>query len=122
MLSALRRLRLPTKPRMSWIDAICTNQSSVPERNHQLGLMPRIYSEAASVVVYLGESSEVENSDDAMDWLRESQESSLTSGRQTVQGSIPSLLRRPWFLRTWVLQEIQLERRATVVCVSREVG
>ncbi|KAK1961150.1 HET-domain-containing protein [Colletotrichum sublineola] len=120
--AALRRLRLPTEPRLLWIDAICIDQSSVPERNHQLSLMPQIYSGAACVVVYLGESSDAEDSDDAMDWLRETQDPWLTSGRQAVPGAISSLLGRPWFLRTWVLQEIQLARRATVVCGTREVG
>ncbi|EFQ34272.1 heterokaryon incompatibility protein [Colletotrichum graminicola] len=120
--AALRRLRLPTKQRMLWIDAICIDQSAVPERNHQSGLMPRTYSKASSVVVYLGESSEAENSDDAMDWLGESQEYLLASAFQTVPGSIPSLLRWPWFERTWVLQEIQRASRATVVFGTREVS
>ncbi|KAK2020501.1 heterokaryon incompatibility protein, partial [Colletotrichum zoysiae] len=120
--AALRRLRLPKKPRMLWIDAVCIDQSSVPERNRQLGLMPRIYSQAACVVVYLGEGSDAEGSDEAMDWLREAQEPSQTLPLPATQRAITSLLGRPWFLRTWVLQEIRLARRATVVCGTRDVS
>lgn len=39
-----------------WIDAICINQSpdSIQERNHQVGMMGRIYGKANQVLVWLG--------------------------------------------------------------------
>jgi Heterokaryon incompatibility protein (HET) len=37
-----------------WIDAICINQSSVKERNHQVTLMRDIYSTAQMTIVWLG--------------------------------------------------------------------
>ncbi|KAK3985489.1 heterokaryon incompatibility protein-domain-containing protein [Cladorrhinum sp. PSN332] len=41
-----------------WVDAICIDQSSVTEKNHQVGLMSSIYSGAANVVIWLGEGDE----------------------------------------------------------------
>lgn len=37
-----------------WIDALCINQNSTEERNHQVRLMGRIYAEASEVIVWLG--------------------------------------------------------------------
>lgn len=43
-----------------WIDAICINQTTVREKNHQVGMMGDIYSGAESVIVWLGNRSTVE--------------------------------------------------------------
>lgn len=47
-------LRHCKSARTIWVDAICINQSDVKERNHQVHIMQRIYTNAASVVVWLG--------------------------------------------------------------------
>lgn len=54
--AAMERLRLPSKSRLLWIDAICINQKSVAERNQQVALMTRIYRSATSVLMWLGQS------------------------------------------------------------------
>ncbi|KAF2830941.1 hypothetical protein CC86DRAFT_366452 [Ophiobolus disseminans] len=41
-----------------WIDAICIDQTNIPERNHQVRLMSNIYKSAAFVLVWLGPSCE----------------------------------------------------------------
>ncbi|KAL7905310.1 heterokaryon incompatibility protein domain-containing protein [Trichoderma velutinum] len=51
----LRRQATSNKERqLFWIDAICINQSDVPERNRQLVVMDQIYFRAGNVVVWLG--------------------------------------------------------------------
>jgi hypothetical protein len=40
-----------------WIDAICIDQLNIGERNHQVAIMGKIYSEASSVVVWLGQET-----------------------------------------------------------------
>ncbi|KAK4212080.1 heterokaryon incompatibility protein-domain-containing protein [Rhypophila decipiens] len=56
--SAARDLRHRRhKSRTLWIDAICINQNDVTEKNIQLPLMGRIYSESTRVVAYLGAES-----------------------------------------------------------------
>ena len=44
-----------------WFDAFCIDQGDDFERNHQVGLMRRIYSAASEVFVYLGELSSLSN-------------------------------------------------------------
>ena len=57
--AALRRLRYRCCPRTLWIDAICINQTSIPEKNTQLRLMADIYRKARRVIIWLGEGSEM---------------------------------------------------------------
>ena len=52
--SALIQLRYQDRPRELWIDAICINQEDIQEKNWQIPLIPRIYSGATSVAVWLG--------------------------------------------------------------------
>jgi hypothetical protein len=40
-----------------WIDALCIDQARVGERNHQVGLMGNIYSNAEKVIVWLGNNN-----------------------------------------------------------------
>ncbi|KAH8687097.1 heterokaryon incompatibility protein-domain-containing protein, partial [Tricladium varicosporioides] len=58
---ALQHIRHPEKARTLWVDAICINQSSIPERNQQVPLMGRIYRQASSVLIWLG--AEADQSD-----------------------------------------------------------
>lgn len=51
---ALRFLRSPTHSVNLWIDAICINQASIPERNAQVALMAFIYKRASAVISWLG--------------------------------------------------------------------
>ncbi|KAM0804431.1 heterokaryon incompatibility protein-domain-containing protein [Usnea florida] len=60
--AALLQLRSPDKARALWIDQICINQDDVEERNKQVALMRKIFSEAENVVIWLGE----EGPDDEM--------------------------------------------------------
>jgi hypothetical protein len=41
-----------------WIDAICINQNDLTERNPQVSHVGDIYSQATTVVVWLGEEDE----------------------------------------------------------------
>ena len=55
---ALKRVRLPDRPRILWIDAICTDQSSLEERAQQVLLMKDIFSCSVGNIVYLGKEEE----------------------------------------------------------------
>jgi hypothetical protein len=50
--------RLPRTWKYIWIDALCIDQSNLPERNHQVKLMSALYSQARHVVAWLGEAKE----------------------------------------------------------------
>lgn len=57
------------KRMLIWIDQICINQSSHPEKDDQVPLMGTLYSRAAQVLVWLGPAAN--GSDDLMDAFRE---------------------------------------------------
>lgn len=42
-----------------WIDAICIDQTCIPERNHQVSVMGDIYRNATRVIVWLGTELEI---------------------------------------------------------------
>ncbi|KAK8115703.1 Heterokaryon incompatibility [Apiospora sp. TS-2023a] len=55
--AALRHLRYRWRPRLLWVDAICINQADNGEKNYQVPLMGRIYSECSQTVAWLGLST-----------------------------------------------------------------
>ncbi|KAJ4351201.1 uncharacterized protein N0V89_006540 [Didymosphaeria variabile] len=73
--SALLHLQHPTDKLTLWVDAVCIDQSNVPEKNLQVQMMKDIYEGAARVVVWLG--AEADGSGDAFRILRK-----LGEGRQ----------------------------------------
>jgi hypothetical protein len=76
-------------PRRLWIDAICINQSDFDERNQQIRLMSKIYSNSKNIDVWLGDQSE--GSDQAMDFLSR-------LGRETLRGETNA--------GAWILKEM----------------
>ncbi|KAK0721971.1 heterokaryon incompatibility protein-domain-containing protein [Lasiosphaeria miniovina] len=71
LLSALRRLRRRASRgrRLVWVDAICTNQGDIAERNRQVSQMHQIFSKASRVVVWLDEGGP--RTDFAVDTLQQ---------------------------------------------------
>ena len=55
---ALHRLRKSDSCRTMWIDALCIDQTSMEERNHQVRAMSKIYTQAARVVIWHSDISE----------------------------------------------------------------
>ena len=118
--AALNQLRLPDKPRRLWIDAICINQNDNDELNAQVSIMADVYSKATSVCVWLGEASPDSNL--ALNFISRivnlDDFDRLVADRRTPQewAALSSLMRRTWFSRRWVVQEIALAARATLYC------
>jgi hypothetical protein len=57
LFSALKHLRLKSKKRTLWIDAICIDQENSDERNKQVRRMGRIYGLAHRTIIWLGDGS-----------------------------------------------------------------
>lgn len=145
--AALRALRFADKPRTLWVDAICINQKNVVERGRQVRDMQEIYANAKQVVVWLGEAArkdalafdslrrlqyQLTGQDESwflirLGWYRDK------TGRVFSGGVLRSmltdieydhlihLLRRDWFRRTWVIQEVASARNATVLCGNQSM-
>ena len=51
---ALRHIRYEDRHCTVWIDALCIDQANLNERSSQVQMMNRVYSEAHTVVIWLG--------------------------------------------------------------------
>ena len=139
---ALYHLRYPDRPRTLWIDAICVNQGDLNERSQQVARMADIFTLAERVVAWLG--LEAQNSTRALGALNlissmidvdydtlamKPSEEARTSGQlhwADQNMTIPfksqeldlvhHLLKRAWFERLWVQQEIILATDAILMC------
>ena len=141
---ALRDLRLRDQPQLLWIDAICINQQNVDERNHQVQQMRDIYSTATETVIYLGEEygSSMERSaweylqsplhlatSDTAASLAERPSDSATAALSNWKNLgvhdriilLYSILRRAWFKRIWVFQEVVVSESLKVKCGQKEI-
>lgn len=113
---ALVHFRHTQLPTIMFVDALCIDQSNIAEKNSQVPLMGRIYSQATVVRCWLGLSAA--GSDRAMEILRLSSEDQLM--KDMVVAGLPvdledfayltDLLMRPYWRRAWILQEVALAR------------
>lgn len=119
--SALRYLRLPNASRTLWVDALCINQMDMQERSAQVQLMGEIYSAADNVIVWLGPAEEDSGTMAALVRIRDWDARSIQLPRDEAVLLAPTmyrLLNRPWFERTWVVQELALSNHEPVVHVG----
>ncbi|KAF5965366.1 heterokaryon incompatibility het-6 [Fusarium coicis] len=116
--SALIHLRSPDTVRTLWVDALCINQSVHGERNQQVRIMGDIYKSARQVVVWLGDAAD--DSQLVFQHLNdESNPDSFHSGPpppEDKRRAWSAFVKRPWFFRTWVIQEIALAKRVVMMC------
>ncbi|TGO44573.1 hypothetical protein BOTNAR_0792g00040 [Botryotinia narcissicola] len=56
LFAALEAIRLRSRRRYLWVDAVCINQEDFDERNAQVALMSQIYAKADEVIVWLGKA------------------------------------------------------------------
>ena len=138
--TALPYLRKEDIPRVFWIDAICVNQQDRAERGHQVKRMAAVYSMASRVIVWLGPESQNStlaihaldrlSSQSRVDW-HNLEMTSISTGERITRAvdpfddetwkSVEHLLRRPWFERLWIWQEVRLAREAYLFCGNKGV-
>lgn len=133
LLSALRHLRQRSTLTTIWIDAICINQDDIHERNAQVRLMRYIYYNSQRTLVWLG--GESDNSTAAMKLVqklaRTSEKTSNVADKcpswnhgvdnipplySATRRAFSALLKRPWFFRAWIVQEVAVCKDAHVIC------
>lgn len=124
LVSALRHLRPPVgaHPITLWVDAVCINQDDLNERSQQVSMMRDIYASAERVVIWIGE--EGDGSDVVFDALPviagpdgQQDAERLSLMRECSSFFISVVDRRPWFSRTWILQELAMAKHdPLVVC------
>ncbi len=147
----LSKFRTPESSQLLWIDAICINQDDIDERSQQVQIMGSIYTNAAEVLLWIGDDkahtgdvipvihglAERKSSlnlepgteqDDMLpyDVLTESgiDEWTVNIMRPDFSHTLTSLshlLSSSYFRRLWIIQEIFLSSKATVICGQRRI-
>ncbi|KAI4864873.1 HET-domain-containing protein [Hypoxylon rubiginosum] len=139
---ALRHFRSPSERRRSlWADAICINQNDNEERGRQVRRMKDIYSKASRVLIWLGEERDesdrgittalhiahtcrqyisdggsLENMSFNDELARKLFGKFTDPSEFSRLSAFAKLVKRLWFTRVWVVQELALATEATVYC------
>lgn len=109
--------------RLVWADQICIDQCNIEERSQQVQQMGKIYASAYMVHAWLGGDSH--DSDHAMDACLRAYVLSRRRPKETVQLScqekdaIAELVRRPYFERVWIIQELAKADWRRILCGNR---
>jgi hypothetical protein len=129
---ALKRLRHLEKHRVLWADSICINQDDNSEKSVQVRKMRQIFAAAQRVDAYLGEESEYSQlvpkislilrktniTPDMYTHLlnHEYEQFGLPAHNDETWAAFRGFLRRPWFLRMWIIQEVVVARTLQLFC------
>lgn len=112
----LRQARANGVTGFLWIDAICIDQTTIGERNHQVGMMGAIYSQAKCVIVWLGEGS-----DEHRSYLAKMFDDCIKHGRSKDYEMkndnfemVKEFLYMPYWRRAWIVQEYYLASRKDI--------
>ncbi|KAF8866366.1 hypothetical protein BDZ45DRAFT_542611, partial [Acephala macrosclerotiorum] len=128
---ALQQLRHPQKTRNLWVDALCIKQENPQELSEQVRIMKDIYAKASNVVIWLGEETPSDRMAFSVLNLFRCQFQARGFFHFSLQdygnGCFPTktayhwvallyFFQKSWWLRVWILQEMVMAKRATVVC------
>ncbi|KAI4204691.1 MAG: hypothetical protein LQ350_001006 [Teloschistes chrysophthalmus] len=122
--AALRQFRSRTECTRLWVDAICINQADDDEKGRHVAMMRSFYLSVSSTWVWLGTSNA--GSDSAMDIAQSFLSEDFTDDdfwlikRESWRG-VTDLLRRSWWTRIWVIQEVLSSRQIHVWCGSKRI-
>lgn len=129
---ALRALRMPSRPLLIWVDALCIDQAKSDERSAQVSMMSEIYQKAFRVLCWLG-PSDLSSSHlfSNLHWVfsagffpNESKGSRTMPNHELCHSmgeASRDLFSRPYFKRGWVIQELILAKKATAVVGEHQV-
>ncbi|KAK5215057.1 hypothetical protein LTR96_011387 [Exophiala xenobiotica] len=110
----LERLRQNSSNVYLWIDALCINQHNDEEKQHQIGLMRKIYGKSPRLIIWLGEDT---GKDDSAMHVIERNEMFYSTAIHPVTATkaemecFSALMHQSWWRRAWVLQEFVLGTR-----------
>ena len=112
---------------MLWIDAICINQQDEQEKPQQVRIMSDIYRTGSQTLIWVGEEADASGA--LFSHVRSHLESAYGHSKESMLDDIrmkpypqdlmlalDAFCRRPWFTRTWVVQESCLGQSAMVIC------
>ncbi|OSS43193.1 hypothetical protein B5807_12187 [Epicoccum nigrum] len=121
---ALKQLRAEKKATKIWIDAICINQRDNTEKSHQVQMMGEIYKHAnIRTVLWLGNAEN--DSHEALQLIATADAQFFVdydpSAASPALQALKILLKRTWWKRMWVVQEMMLSPNPVLKCGADEV-
>ncbi|KAI9712822.1 MAG: hypothetical protein M1820_001444 [Bogoriella megaspora] len=102
----------PDWPKYIWVDAICIDQTNIPERNEQVRFMDQIYKNAECVSVWLG----LPPAADQYESFWPEPTKTFDYDNFFWSDHISELANRPYWCRIWVIQEFLLGRDVFLFC------
>jgi hypothetical protein len=99
-----------------WIDALCINQNDLSEKEGQVKIMEEIYMKAKGVIIWLGDAQH--DSDYIMRTISREIDQDYVKKRFLV--GLLAILSREWFTRTWIVQEVVLNRVEPLIACGQE--
>ena len=113
-----------------WIDAICLNQDDDVEKADHIPLMGQIYKNASRTIVWLGEADE--DTHRTLVFMKGvisvTREYNMMVGIGKEDGYQPEweavrrYMRRAWFGRLWVMQEVLLSENIEILCHAQPIN
>jgi hypothetical protein len=121
---ALKQLRAEKKATKIWVDAICINQRDNTEKSHQVQMMGKIYKHAnIRTVLWLGDAEN--DSHEALQLIATADAQFFVdydpSAASPALQALKILLKRAWWKRMWVVQEMMLSPNPVLKCGADEV-
>lgn len=120
--------RPPLRP--LWIDAICLNQDDGAEKADQVPLMGQIYRNASRTIVWLGPPEE--NTLQTLAFMKaviifaEEHDDIAAIGKEhhfpQEWEAVRRYMRRAWFNRLWVMQEVVLSENIEILCHAQHIN
>ena len=135
-LSILRLLHQRRYEGFFWIDTLCINQKNADEKAQQIRLMKDIFGGAQEVLAWPGEASadsaralafveelrhvieESQNTKKPIPWMALGRTGHWDHREVSLSpwSALRVFLRRPWFTRLWIVEEIVLAKKVTLLC------
>ncbi|EUC38294.1 hypothetical protein COCCADRAFT_22172 [Bipolaris zeicola 26-R-13] len=115
-----------------WVDALCIDQGNIQERGDQVKMMGDVYRKATRVLVWLGPATS--DSDLAMrflallarcDTMANPKRAFLAYAEMRYYDSwmaLKHLLKRTWWKRAWVIQEVALAKEVEFACGDETIS
>jgi hypothetical protein len=129
-----------------WIDQICVNQDDLIERSKQVANMGKIFSTAHRTLAWLGESNESNALRRLFSTVEQERVKEYGEAKERAFGTMPasnyksissliavdgkpseellglvSILKRPWYSRAWIFQEVVLSSNLILIIGGIEI-
>ena len=124
ILRRLRQQEMGYSP-LLWVDSLCIDYDNQDERSQQVGIMSTIFGRAREVIVALGDATG--NDELGIDYLvklariianspqADAETFILQIENENAWTAMLGLFERPWWRRRWVIQEVCLAARVTLL-------